>query len=270
MSDSRDEKLRTTYDQLCYSYRAIDDFRAKLLGFLPLATGTGIFLLVPENKEGLLKEYLGPIGAFGFLITLGLFFYEIYGIKKCHGLILAGQQLEDQMDIRGQFRERPREVARFIKEPVAAGVNDPAELAAWTFLALLGQEWTFLALLGQEIFKWEAADWFFKWKAAPLFIAFCVFIVGFVCSGAYNLWLGTQKTYLAKLLDHKGKKLAESFFGSHRIAGARKSAKDWAKKYENIASIQLTDADDVSVTEKIPMEAPNGAASPSGTIHRSA
>ena len=28
--------LRTAYDQLCISYRAIDDFCAELLGFLPL------------------------------------------------------------------------------------------------------------------------------------------------------------------------------------------------------------------------------------------
>ena len=56
MSDPQDEKLKTTYDQLCYSYRAIDDFRAKLLGFLPLATGTGIFLLIP--MEGGVAEYI--------------------------------------------------------------------------------------------------------------------------------------------------------------------------------------------------------------------
>ena len=37
------ENLRTVYRELCSSYRAIDDFRTKLLGFLPLATGAGIF-----------------------------------------------------------------------------------------------------------------------------------------------------------------------------------------------------------------------------------
>jgi hypothetical protein len=35
MADSQDQKLKA-YEQLCSSYRAIDDFRAKLLGFLPL------------------------------------------------------------------------------------------------------------------------------------------------------------------------------------------------------------------------------------------
>jgi hypothetical protein len=37
--------LRTAYDQLCVTYRAIDDFRARLLGFLPVATGGGLLLL---------------------------------------------------------------------------------------------------------------------------------------------------------------------------------------------------------------------------------
>jgi hypothetical protein len=37
--------LRTGYDQLCHTYRAIDDFRAKLLGFLPVVTGGGLLLV---------------------------------------------------------------------------------------------------------------------------------------------------------------------------------------------------------------------------------
>jgi hypothetical protein len=242
MSDSQDEKLKTTYDQLCYSYRAIDDFRAKLLGFLPLATGTGIFLLIPDNPgDGRWKTYLVPIGVFGALITLGLFFYEIYGIKKCHALITAGQQLEGQMRIRGQFTERPREVAHFINEPFAAGVIYPAVLAAWTFLALQG-----LPLEGQKSSSLEIAD---------VVIAICVFLGGCAISVAYNRWLAREKTFLAKLLDDTGNILDESFFGSHGMASARESAKNWAKKYENAGSIKLTDADDVTITEDVDLEA---------------
>src|SRR5258706_10710692 len=33
MSDEKDENLKAVYQQLCDSYRAIDDFRTKLLGF---------------------------------------------------------------------------------------------------------------------------------------------------------------------------------------------------------------------------------------------
>jgi hypothetical protein len=141
MSNSQDDK-RKAYEQLCTSYRAIDDFRAKLLGFLPLATGTGIFLLFDnldvQNLAPQTKSFLVAVGAFGFFITLGLFFYEIYGIKKCHALIKAGQDMEDMLHLYGQFKGRPRNVAHLINEPFAAGVIYPTVLAAWTFLALAG------------------------------------------------------------------------------------------------------------------------------------
>src|SRR5437879_3219394 len=94
---------RTVYQELCTSYRAIDDFRAKLLGFMPLATGTGIFLLKDAPKE-----YLLPIGVFGFFVTLGLLAYEVYGINKCDALIRAGKRIECKLGVEnGQFSERP-------------------------------------------------------------------------------------------------------------------------------------------------------------------
>ncbi|MDX6527965.1 MAG: hypothetical protein QOH41_255 [Blastocatellia bacterium] len=132
------ENLFTAYRELCTSYRAIDDFRTKLLGFLPLATGTGIFFLVTDKaKIESVQPYFRSMGAFGFVITLGLFFYEWYGIKKCTHLIWAGRKLEIQMKVKaGQFTSRPDGVAGFINEPLAAGVIYPAVLAAWTFIAL--------------------------------------------------------------------------------------------------------------------------------------
>ena len=134
----RAEKLMTVYRELCNSYRAIDDFRTKLLGFLPLATGAGLFFLVTDKaKLDVASPYLGPIGAFGFVITLGLFFYEFYGIKKCGALIGAGRILETELHIYdGQFLKRPHGVLGFINEPFAAGVIYPAVLSAWTLLAM--------------------------------------------------------------------------------------------------------------------------------------
>ena len=43
------EDLRAAYQEVCKSYLAVDDFRAKLLGFLPLVSGTGIFFLLNET-----------------------------------------------------------------------------------------------------------------------------------------------------------------------------------------------------------------------------
>lgn len=142
MPNDENENLRTAYRELSTSYRAIDDFRAKLLGFLPLATGTGIFLLLEKFKDiNDLKDgathLLRAIGIFGFFITLGLFLYEIYGIKKCCALIQAGTKMEKLMGIEdGQFSSRPQTVAVLINEPFAAGVIYPAVLAAWAYFYL--------------------------------------------------------------------------------------------------------------------------------------
>jgi hypothetical protein len=192
MSDEKrveqDNNSRTIYQELCNSYRAIDDFRAKLLGFLPLATGTGIFLLLDNAmfKDGQGLDYetrilLVAAGAFGFAITLGLFCYEVYGIKKCHALIKAGRDLEvERLSIgKGQFEKRPREVARLINEPFAAGVIYPAVLAAWTFLA--------------AVFMPEDVPWWAPHDQDALWWAIGVFIVGFVVSFYFNLKLKNEK-----------------------------------------------------------------------------
>ena len=138
------QNLRTAYTELCNSYRAIDDFRAKLLGVLPLASGTGIFFLLNSNlpAKDANPSLLMPIGIFGWIITLGLFAYEIYGIKKCCCIIKTGISMEKRMGISGQFCNRPRAVGLpivgdFINEPLASGIIYPAVLASWTFLALI-------------------------------------------------------------------------------------------------------------------------------------
>jgi hypothetical protein len=128
--------LAQVYQQLCESYRAIDDMRMKLLAALPLATGTGIFLLLNKDSKELVHEYSPAIGVFGFLVTFGLALYEVYGIRKCHALIVTGEEIENQLDVPGQFRTRPGALLGLVKEPVAGGFIYPAVLAAWTYVAL--------------------------------------------------------------------------------------------------------------------------------------
>jgi hypothetical protein len=130
------DHLKTAYDQLCTSYHAIDDFRAKLLGFLPLVTGGGLILLTGRPDE-VRKEFFGPVGLFGIAVTAGLLAYEIFGIKKCHALLSAGEDLERRMGLSdAQFKRRPNNVLGVINEPFAAALIYPAVLAAWTYLAL--------------------------------------------------------------------------------------------------------------------------------------
>ncbi|MGH9843473.1 MAG: hypothetical protein ACREEM_32445 [Blastocatellia bacterium] len=74
MSGGNNTNLMEAYKLLCNSYHAVDDFRAKLLGFLPFATGTGIFLLLDKLKDSTggaagMKGFAAAIGVFGFLIS---------------------------------------------------------------------------------------------------------------------------------------------------------------------------------------------------------
>lgn len=136
MANETDD-LKPIYQQLCDSYRAIDETRTKLLGLLPLATGAGILALSGGNRAGAGTGLSAAVGLFGMVATLGLFSYEVHGIKKCAALIDAGRLIEERLNLNGQFKRRPREVAGFIDEPFAASIIYPISLAGWTFFALL-------------------------------------------------------------------------------------------------------------------------------------
>lgn len=142
VTDDRDLK-RALYDRVSESYHKVDDFRMKLLGLLPVATGTGVFLLLndktSENAASsplTVSEAFLAIGLFGMVFTAGLFAYELYGIKRCHYLIVTGARLERELGIAGQFRSRPRELAWMINEPFASAIIYPASMAAWAYLAV--------------------------------------------------------------------------------------------------------------------------------------
>jgi hypothetical protein len=99
-----------------------------------------------SESASLSLEVLQAIGWFGVMITLGLYCYELYGIRKCTALICLGKYLEKALEINGQFTMRPDGILHdyfgekfnfiAINEPFAAGIIYPAVMAAWTFLAL--------------------------------------------------------------------------------------------------------------------------------------
>ena len=162
--------LQQAYAELCTSYRAIDDFRTKLLGFLPLVTGGGLVLL-SGRAEDVRREFYGPVGTFGVLITVGLLAYELFGIKKCHALIGAGKDLERSMSLTdGQFVRRPNNLLWVVNEPFAAALIYPSVLAAWTYLAL-----------------------FYEDRSAAKAVSVRVLIGGFVLILLYDAFLRNQK-----------------------------------------------------------------------------
>lgn len=194
-----DDNLKTIYQELCQGYRAIDDFRSKLLGYLPLASGAGIFLLISDaftdaTKRIFAESMLRPIGIFGLLVTIGLFLFEFHGIKKCSRLIDAGKVIEKDLKIyEGQFRTRPNGFIFFINEPFAAGIIYPTVIAAWTFIAF------------DLNFDTNYADLNLSQAFSQLW-ALKVLVVTFTFSLVYDLWLISGIEKLIKNLNKRKSK----------------------------------------------------------------
>jgi hypothetical protein len=121
------------YREMCSSHDRIADFRAKLLALLPIASGAGLFLLLEADTTA--SAHLGPIGLFGFAVTLGLFLYELRGMDECLLSRCRAANLEDAARIpyyQARFLKNP---SRFIGPQGAAWVIYPAVLAAWLYAA---------------------------------------------------------------------------------------------------------------------------------------
>jgi hypothetical protein len=141
------QAILTVYTEVCKSYQAVDDFRTKLLGFLPLTSLVGIFILNPDSmlslQEMLSKELLGFASIFAALLTLALFGYEVRGIRRSDHLITEGMHLEQELGItHGQFhvcesehRDAKRS-SRVFNSKILACVIYSVVFAAWLFLAL--------------------------------------------------------------------------------------------------------------------------------------
>jgi hypothetical protein len=83
------------YRELSEAFRQLDDFRAKILGLLPLASGVGIFAILKDGSDAV-PATLGILGA---VVTLGLGVHEFRTILRCKALIDAGQELEKALGL---------------------------------------------------------------------------------------------------------------------------------------------------------------------------
>jgi hypothetical protein len=136
-SQNQTAKL-AAYTEVCRSYHAVDDFRAKLMALLPFTSGTGgTFLLAQSQGNGNIAAYLGPIGLFGVLVTLGLFFYELRGLDICGKLIKAGENLENELKLDyGQFKSKLEE--NVIGAEAAGYTVYLSVLLGWIYVAYVG------------------------------------------------------------------------------------------------------------------------------------
>ena len=101
------EAVLKIYEEICKSYHAIDDFRMKLLGLLPLASLIGIFGLNYGNIFAAstipAREIIAFLSIFSAAFTLILFMYEVRGTIRCSDLIEKGKRIEYSLNMEGQF-----------------------------------------------------------------------------------------------------------------------------------------------------------------------
>ena len=140
MTDDHGDGNRTAqvavYTEIGSNYRAMDDLRLRLLALLPLATGAGIVVLL--GGHGVSAAIDVPVGLFGMVATISLYFYELHGIEKCAHYIDAGAKLEADFNVRGSFTNRPHGVfgGVIVSELLPAALIYPASFTGWLFLAL--------------------------------------------------------------------------------------------------------------------------------------
>jgi hypothetical protein len=131
------ESLRAVYSEISTSYHGIDDFRARLLSLLPIASGAG-GLLILLQKDGA-KEYLGPISLFGFFVTVGLFIYERIGFRRCKELIELGVDFEHKMQVtKGPFESKSKWDDHLINVQTAGWFVYIPVFVGWIYMAYLG------------------------------------------------------------------------------------------------------------------------------------
>lgn len=146
MSDQMTQDIKTIYDEICKSHDGIAEFRAKLLGLLPLASGVGIFLVVGSDAltQKNVVAHLIAVGLFGILITSGLFLYELRGIQKCNAFIKSAQELEKQLLPGnnlwkyGAFNFRQKSFRGIVGATGAALVIYPTVIGSWGYILAVG------------------------------------------------------------------------------------------------------------------------------------
>jgi hypothetical protein len=142
LDQTRVDALKAVYEQVCDAHNGIADFRAKLLALLPIASGTGIFLLLDEKLQPEAMPHFLGIGIFGAVIALGLFIFELVGIHRCQTLRMYGSALEKKLlpadNPRGRFTLDREQYFPLVKVSVASLTIYPTVIAAWSYVACIG------------------------------------------------------------------------------------------------------------------------------------
>ena len=122
----RDEMLRHQYGEVCASYRAIDDFRGKLLALWPILGGAagGVALLAARSTN---RSNLWAVGLLGFFVSVGVAVYEWNQTLRCDQLKKVARRLEEAMGLeiaQSQFRTLPPGFKPSVRTPPLPVMNE--------------------------------------------------------------------------------------------------------------------------------------------------
>ncbi len=129
------EVLLAVYAQICDSWRALTDVRFKLLALVPPVAGLGLFAVVSSGGPLAGSPTAARIGAalFGFLVTAGLYIYDLRNSQLYDDLISRGRRAELELGLdTGIFlgRKRPRP-GSLVRHGLATGLIYGTVLVAW-------------------------------------------------------------------------------------------------------------------------------------------
>ena len=130
-----ERETETAYRELSAAFRQLDDFRAKLLGLLPLASGVGIFSILKDDSD----TVSATLGFLGAVVTLGLGVHEFRTILRCKALIDAGNELERALKLHPNaslFQTYPRRFPYpIISTGVASVIVYGSVFTTWLYIA---------------------------------------------------------------------------------------------------------------------------------------
>jgi hypothetical protein len=83
----------TKYEQICNNIRFTDEISFKLLGLVPLISGSAIVVILLKG-ETVWSPAIYFLSLFGALVTLGLFRWELRNIRTCNYLRACASDLD--------------------------------------------------------------------------------------------------------------------------------------------------------------------------------
>jgi hypothetical protein len=100
--------LEKLYEQICAAVKTTDETSFRLLGLVPLVSGTGITAFLTADKQLAWSAATFFLSVFGASVTFALFRWELRNISHCKWLIARGAELEAALGLEsGQFLGRP-------------------------------------------------------------------------------------------------------------------------------------------------------------------